>query len=110
MMHAFLRVRYRRRMRHYNTAPGSILILDPEPDQYLTVNGDTLSFEELLRLANSIHDESLQLMQAVPKSFFEKTWDKLVHYYPLSFIICLLPMLLLIAALLFKIPKKKKID
>jgi hypothetical protein len=104
-----LRIRYRKRMRHYNAMPGSILILDPEPDQYLTVKGN-ISVTDLLNLANAINNDTLQLLQATPKSFLEKTWEKFVHYFPLSLIICLLPIILVIAASSVKIPKKKKND
>lgn len=96
-------------MRHYNAMPGNILILDPEPDQYLIVKGD-ISEADLLNLANSINNDSLQLLQATPKTFLDKTWDKFVHYYPLSLIICLLPIVLVVAASAVKIPKKKKND
>ena len=94
-------------MRHYNAIPGDILILDPEPDQYLTVKG-TMSVTDLLDLANAIHNDSLQLIQALPKSFLEKTWDKFVHYYPLSLIICILPIVLVVAASAVRIPNKER--
>ena len=96
-------------MRHYNAKPGNVLILDPEPDQYLIVKGD-ISETDLINLANSINNDSLQLLQATPKTFLDKTWDKFVHYYPLSLIICLLPIVLVVAAFAVKIPKKKKND
>ena len=88
-------VKWRKFMAQYDTKPNMILILHLIDDTYVTLPGAEASLDSLSEIAHRIHDDTLLMNKATGKGFFEKTWRKLVDYFPAS-LLCLVPIVMMI--------------